>query len=149
MPILSNPRHERFAQELSKGRSATEAYEAAGFKPSRHNAARLSTNDNIRARLAELQAASAERAKITLEGLLDRADRAYDLAMRIEEPNAAINAVKEMGILSGDRVEKSERKNLNFDAADLTDSELARIARGGSDGTPEEKRGTRKSDRVH
>lgn len=113
MPILSNPRHERFAQELAKGKPATEAYEAAGFKPNEGNAGRLNRNEQVRKRLAELQATSAERAGFTLEGLLDRAERAYELAMKIDEPNAAINAVKEMGILSGQRVEKRENENTN------------------------------------
>jgi len=35
MPILEDPRHEAFARELTKGKSATEAYEIAGFKPDR------------------------------------------------------------------------------------------------------------------
>jgi hypothetical protein len=48
MGILTNPRHELFAQELAKGRSATEAYMLAGYKPCRQNAARLMTNDDIR-----------------------------------------------------------------------------------------------------
>ena len=35
MPILEDPRHEAFARELTKSKSATEAYEIAGFKPDR------------------------------------------------------------------------------------------------------------------
>ncbi len=33
MGILPNARHERFAQNVVKGMSATEAYEKAGYKP--------------------------------------------------------------------------------------------------------------------
>jgi len=33
MPALGNPRHERFAQELAKGKTADEAYEIAGLMP--------------------------------------------------------------------------------------------------------------------
>ncbi len=33
MPVLKNSRHERFAQNVAKGMSATEAYEKAGYKP--------------------------------------------------------------------------------------------------------------------
>jgi hypothetical protein len=47
MPILSNPRHERFAQELANGKTASDAYTAAGYKPSRANASTLRTNQNI------------------------------------------------------------------------------------------------------
>jgi phage terminase small subunit len=32
MPILENPRHEAFARELAKDKSAPEAYEIAGFR---------------------------------------------------------------------------------------------------------------------
>lgn len=118
MPILLNPKHERFVQELAQGKSAAEAYRAAGYEArgdsAKVNASRLLTDANVRARLVELQAEAAQRAAITLEGLLDRADRAFALAMRIEEPNAAVNAVKEMGILSGLRIEKRENENTNI-----------------------------------
>lgn len=70
MPILSNPRHEKFCQELAKGKSASEAYEAAGFRGHRQNAHRLITNDDIQARVAELQQKGAERAEITVEQVL-------------------------------------------------------------------------------
>lgn len=51
MAILPNARHERFAQELAKGVSAAEAYEKAGFKPNRHNAAALARQQHILDRL--------------------------------------------------------------------------------------------------
>ncbi|WP_455872862.1 hypothetical protein [Rhizobium yanglingense] len=41
MPVLKNARHEKFAQALAKGKTATEAYAEAGFKPHDGNAARL------------------------------------------------------------------------------------------------------------
>jgi phage terminase small subunit len=37
MPVLKNARHEKFAQALAKGKSATDAYNEAGFKPHRHS----------------------------------------------------------------------------------------------------------------
>ena len=40
MGVLTNPRHELFAQELAKGKSASEAYTLAGNRPCRQNAAR-------------------------------------------------------------------------------------------------------------
>jgi phage terminase small subunit len=70
MPVLPNARHERFAQELAKGKSATQAYIAAGFEPHRQNAARLMTNDDIADRVEELLAAGARRAEITVERVL-------------------------------------------------------------------------------
>ena len=56
MPVLTNPKQERFAQELAKGTSASEAYEIAGYKPNRHNAAALAREQHILARTAELLA---------------------------------------------------------------------------------------------
>lgn len=54
MPVLPNARHERFAQALSSGMSASEAYKEAGYKADDANAARLTRNDQIRDRVAEL-----------------------------------------------------------------------------------------------
>lgn len=54
MPVLSNAKHERFAQGLATGLSASEAYEEAGFKPSRSNASVLKSQQNIVDRVDEL-----------------------------------------------------------------------------------------------
>ena len=61
MPVLKNARHERFAQDLAKGMSATEAYEKAGYKPSGPNAGRLTKRDEIVKRRAELQGSTARQ----------------------------------------------------------------------------------------
>src|SRR5262245_23710360 len=55
MTILTNPRQELFAQQLAKGKSANEAYRLAGYRPCRQNAHRLSSNDAIQQRIAELK----------------------------------------------------------------------------------------------
>jgi phage terminase small subunit len=55
MATLNNARHEKFAQELAKGKAAAEAYTAAGYKYDRGNASRLTANDNISRRVEELQ----------------------------------------------------------------------------------------------
>ena len=60
MAILQNARHERVAQNLAKGMSADASHTAAGYKPSRQNAARMSTYDDIVARVAELQGSTAK-----------------------------------------------------------------------------------------
>ncbi len=54
MPVLPNPKHERFAQELAKGTTAGDAYVLAGFKPNRHNGATLARKQHIKARVSEL-----------------------------------------------------------------------------------------------
>ena len=61
MPPLANSRHEKFAQELAEGHSATEAYERAGYKPNYGNCIRLKGNERIVARVRELQHGGAVR----------------------------------------------------------------------------------------
>ena len=68
MPALKNPRHERFVQGLAAGKTADQAYQDAGYKPNRCNAGRLKTNENIQARLQELQHKAADKVVV---------DRAY------------------------------------------------------------------------
>jgi len=51
---LSNPKHERFAQELAKGKSAEESYALAGFSPNRGNASVLKHKQNILDRVSEI-----------------------------------------------------------------------------------------------
>ncbi|MBN8189534.1 terminase small subunit [Salipiger thiooxidans] len=66
MPTLKNARHEAFAQALAAGETADAAYIAAGYKPNRHNAARLKTNEHISARVEEIMSAGARRAEIDI-----------------------------------------------------------------------------------
>jgi phage terminase small subunit len=73
MATLLNQRHEKFAQSLAEGKSATEAYEAAGYTPNDGNATRLKGNERIRARVAELQERGAAQVAITLQGLIEEA----------------------------------------------------------------------------
>lgn len=72
MAALKNTRHERFAQELAKGKSQAEAYEVAGYKASRSAAARLAADVNICERVASLQKGAAERTEITVASITDR-----------------------------------------------------------------------------
>jgi Family of unknown function (DUF5681) len=55
MGILKNIRHEQFARGLATGKSVSQAYADAGYSACRQNAHRLSSNDDIRSRVAELQ----------------------------------------------------------------------------------------------
>jgi len=51
---LANPKHERFAQELAKGKTAEESYALAGFSPNRGNASVLKHKQNILERVSEI-----------------------------------------------------------------------------------------------
>ena len=120
MPTLRNPRHERFAQFLAGGKSATDAYELAGYKRSHSNGPALAKTEEIRARVAQINAeslererataaAAAERAVITRQRLIEMALEARKGALEAKQYSAAVAATKEIGILSGIRIERSER----------------------------------------
>jgi phage terminase small subunit len=129
MAVLKNPRHELFAQHLAKGKTATDAYAAAGYRPNQPNSARLISNDMVRARLAELQDRAAIRTEVTVASLLAEAEDARVAAMEAGQFSAAISAIREKGVLAGLRVEK--RENTAKRAEDMTDDELLAIAAGG------------------
>lgn len=90
MPVLSDPKHEAFAQALAKGKNQSDAYVAAGYKAKgasiKVNASRLLTNANIEARVRELQAIAAKKttdaisweAKDIFERLQNLVDRAAE-----------------------------------------------------------------------
>ena len=81
MPILKNTRHELVAHNLARGLSQEEAYAAAGFKPHRGNAARMSANESIQARVRELMAPAVEAVEVSVERVLLEMTRLafYDL----------------------------------------------------------------------
>lgn len=70
MPILKNPKHERFAQLLAQGKSASEAYVLAGYERNEGNAGRLNRNEQVQARVQELLNAGAEKAGVTVERVM-------------------------------------------------------------------------------
>lgn len=69
---LKNARHERFAQELAKGKTLAQAYVNAGYRPNEKNAARLKKNEGVAARFAELQERVAKKTVVTVEGITAR-----------------------------------------------------------------------------
>src|SRR6185312_12810971 len=113
MPVLSNPKHERFAQELAKGKSQGDAYEAAGYTPCDQNASRLIRNDKIQARLLELQSKGAERAVVTIESLMREAGEIQEAAVASNQLSAATAALTVKAKLAGLWVDKSDNTNTN------------------------------------
>ena len=74
MPLLNNPRYERFTQLLAQGKSAVDAYEQAGYRRDDGNAVRLTKKPTIADRVQELTGLAAEKAKITVETLIAEAE---------------------------------------------------------------------------
>lgn len=112
MPALTNPRHERFAQELAKGKTADAAYVEAGYKANRHNAAALARQEHISTRVAEITERGAVRAEITVASILEELEQARVAALGAETPqsSAAVSASMSKAKLLGLVVDKSESK---------------------------------------
>jgi hypothetical protein len=120
MPVLNNPRHERFAQLLASGKNATDAYEQAGYKRDPGNASHLAGTETITSRVQELttealererkiQAIATARCAVTRQSLIEKAQEICAKAIEAGQLSAATAAVKEIGVLSGIRIERSER----------------------------------------
>lgn len=105
MPVLPNPKHEAFAQAIVRGKSASEAYVDAGYKPSRHHASRLATNGNVAQRVAELQGRAAKKAEVTVESLALELEEARKIALDEKQSSAAVSATMGKAKLFGLGVE--------------------------------------------
>jgi len=114
MGALSNSRHERFAQALAKGLSQSEAYEEAGYKPSRSAAARLAADVNICERVSAIQNRAAERTEISVASITERllaiaakAEKSGDAPMLQAARASLMDAAKLNGLV----VEKGEHQH--------------------------------------
>jgi phage terminase small subunit len=95
MPVLKNARHERFAQELAKGKSATEAYVLAGYevdaKSANEAGSRLSRNVKVEKRVKELLDKAEKRTLVSIESITAELDEARQHALK--DPKGAAAAV--------------------------------------------------------
>ena len=120
MPILNNPKHELFAQGLAVGKSQRQSYLEAGYKDNAgtdSNAARLNGNEQIKARVQEIQTAAAKEAQITIERLTEGLLRLAAKAEATEEVtgyNAARAAIMDIAKLNGLIIEKSKTEVTKF-----------------------------------
>ncbi len=129
MPPLDNPRQEKFVQLAVTGMPLIKAYEEAGYKPDRGNASRLTAKDNVEERMNELQRPAADLAQITVASLVAMADAARELAHSDKQHSAAVAAIKEMGILTGLRIDRREVGSPG-EFERLTDDELLKLVEG-------------------
>ena len=129
MPPLDNPRHERFAQALAKGATATEAYVAAGFKAHDGNCSRLRGNERVASRVAELQGRSAKRVEVTVESLAAELEEARALALTEKQTSAAVSATMGKAKLFGLIIEKHKHSGAigSYDLTKVTDDDLDRL----------------------
>jgi len=106
MPVLKNARHERFAQELAKGKTADEAYALAGFKSNRGNAATLKAKQSISKRVTEIQGRAAAKAAVSIQSLTDELEEARGIAIAEKQSSAAVAATLGKAKLHGLLIEK-------------------------------------------
>jgi phage terminase small subunit len=131
MGVLSNARHERFVQEIVKGKSQSEAYIAAGFAASapgsaKANSARLGARPEIQARLRELQGRSAHRAEIESAGIIRMLIEDRDRAHENKQAGAAVRASELLGKQIGMFIERRDIRTGPLDDLDLESLEYLR-----------------------
>jgi hypothetical protein len=123
MPQLQNIKHENFCKGIVlDGLSPPNAYEAAGFVRSRQNAHKLLHRHDVKLRIDELRdeqeqihAQAVQKAvknkAITLEGLIEQAQEIQRLAVQDKVYGAGVSALREVGVLTGYRVERQLSKS--------------------------------------
>lgn len=127
MPVLSNPRHEAFAQAMAKGKTAGDAYVEAGYKPNRHNAAALAREEHISTRLTEILSKVAKKAEITVQSLADELEEARAIALAEKQSSAAVSATMGKAKLFGLGVE-NRRLSGTVSIINITPDQLRRLS---------------------
>ena len=111
MPRGSQGRLVKFARELAAGNKPREAAIAAGYPPGSSfdsNARKRAGRDDVKRMVAEFRAPIAEKLNITLEWLVEENLLLYRTAKAAGQIRDARESLKELGVLSGKRVERSE-----------------------------------------
>lgn len=100
--MLTNPRHETFAQGIASGLSAVQAYQQAGFsgRSAEANAYRLMENDGVRARIEELRRENEALCVLTRQDALLFLSRVVRTsAAKVKEDESLVQEVGEGGRL--------------------------------------------------
>jgi phage terminase small subunit len=110
--VLTNAKHEKFAQALAKGKTQVDAYAAAKYaatgKVAEANASRLLRNAKVAARVAELLERAANRAECTVADIARQLDEDREFARNLQNPSAAISATMGKAKVLGLVVDKAE-----------------------------------------
>jgi hypothetical protein len=104
---------------LASGENATDAYELAGYKRNGGNGPAMARTMEIKDRVTEINeerlgqerqatAIATERAAITKQSLIEMARDIYVQARKDGQNAAAVAALKELGVLTGYRIERRE-----------------------------------------
>jgi hypothetical protein len=127
---LKNVKHELFCQHVAMGKTAVQAYEFThpGVKRStaETNGPRTLRLAQCRARVDYLTRQAAQLTETTLTSLIAMAKDTWAHSMAEKQLSAAAQAMKELGILTGHRIERRENKAVR-DVRKLEDEELLEI----------------------
>ena len=103
----------KFVDLILSGETQINAHRLAGYKGKNDNARAASAseilrNPNVSAYMAEQTKAASEQAQIDLKWLIREAAEVYTLAKRDAAYGPAFVGIKELSILTGNRIEKQE-----------------------------------------
>lgn len=123
---LPNQRQELFAQHLSRGLPAVEAYERAGYKRNEGNASELKGKEKVSARVAHLLAQAAKAAVMDRATIMRKLAHNVDRAEQLGQINASTTALKLYGQEAhGMFVEK--RINFDLDIDKMNEQQLRQV----------------------
>ncbi|WP_287139002.1 hypothetical protein [Mesorhizobium sp.] len=113
MPVLDNPKYERFAILVAKGTKQPEAFRKSGFTAATadnlsKNASRLARRPEVKLRIRELQGKQAERIGVSVDMLVGELDQMIRLAKKVKHPAAGVGAIMGKAKLLGLVVDKAE-----------------------------------------
>lgn len=122
MPVLANPRWERFCHAIVAGQSdesgkawtQSGAYRAAGYETRPGNSSEaaasrlLSKVKPIARRIAELQREVARRKRVTVESIVEELEEARGIAANEKQASAMVAATTSKAKVLGLQVERSE-----------------------------------------
>lgn len=143
MPILRNPKREKFCQLRHVGQGVLEAFVNAGFVKNQGNASRLGAEPDIIARIAELDregierdaAARAEAAKaesVDLQSILQELEEARLIAKDVKQPGAMVAASMGKAKVAGLIVDKKEDVTPRRTLSDIDARIRKLLERGGT-----------------
>ena len=133
MEIKLTPKQEQFCQSYIETGNASEAYRRAynaeNMKPETINvkASELLSNGKVSVRVDELQLKHRKRHNVTVDTITDELDAGFKLAMKNENPSAAVSASLAKAKLHGLMIEKRQIETVcrtRDDKNKFTDEEL-------------------------
>lgn len=128
MPVLRNARQERFCQLIKRGIPPYRAYPEAGYSFNNGSPYRLQENARVKARIIEITRSIAVKTRVTVESITTQLDEDRALAVRVDQPGAAIQATVAKAKLHGLLIDRKESGAPgDFAAAQTPEQVIAKV----------------------